>query len=519
MPYELKRYNNDKLVTVPDSSSDSETTSLKFIGKNYAGYGADQNENFLYLLENFARGTAPQYPITGQIWYDSSTKKLKYYDESIAGTNKWRTTGGSYIGTVDPSQTNSLNIGDLWFDERTKQLKTWDGSTFVLVGPQAVFGSSTTNLESVSITDSLGGSRTIIKALIDGTVMFIISKASFTIGNSNAISGFTDVHEGITLRNSTTGITDPSASTRLWGTASDSDKLNGLPSSDYILKANASFSALAAFPNAGITIGTPAKIKIFVDESNSNLGTIQNLTSGTLSIKVKNTTTNDTLNPIVVSLYNVNPGAHQTYDLGTDALQWNKLYAKDIYASTFHGTVTGIGDKSNTLYYERSSLSGDLKYSSATDVNTGNTIVARDSSGNFAANIITAIATQARYADLAEKYDADAEYDPGTVVVFGGTREITVTNIEEDTRVAGVISTNPAYLMNNDSDGLAVALRGKVPCKVVGPVKKGNILVSSSVSGCAMASSSNNPLSASIIGKSLEDKFDSDFGIIMIVVT
>jgi len=519
MPYELKRYNNDRLVTVPDSQNDTLTTSLTFIGKNFAGYGADQNENFLYLLENFARGTAPQKPITGQIWYDSQAKKLKYYDETISGTNKWRTTGGSYVGTVDPSQTNALNIGDLWFDEDTKQLKAWSGLTFVLVGPQAVSGAGTTNLESVSVTDDVGGTHPIIKASIGGIVMYIISNSSFTLASSNSITGFSYIREGITLKNSsTTGITDIAASTRFWGTASDSDKLGGLAANTYVQKGSASFSALAAFPNAGITIGNPALIKIFVDESNSNLGTIQNLISSTLSIKVRNPSTNDTLNPIVVSLYNVNPGAHQTYDLGTDALQWNKLYAKDVYATNFHGAlVGGTSEKSDTLKYARATPVNS--YVSATDESVANTIVARDNNSNFAANIITAVATQARYADLAEKYDADAIYDPGTVVVFGGVREITVTTIEEDTRVAGVISTNPAYLMNVESEGLAVALRGKVPCKVIGPIKKGDILVSSSVLGYAMASRSNNPLAASIIGKSLEDKFDLDLGTIMIVVT
>ena len=145
-------------------------------------------------------------------------------------------------------------------------------------------------------------------------------------------------------------------------------------------------------------------------------------------------------------------------------------------------------------------------------------IDARDVDGNFTANVITATVTQARYADLAEKYESDADYEPGTVVVFGGDKEITVTDLKEDARVAGVISTNPAYLMNVESEGLAVALRGKVPCKVVGPVEKGDILVSSSILGYAMAGNTAS-LPATIIGKSLENKVNDDFGTIMIVVT
>jgi hypothetical protein len=68
-------------------------------------------------------------------------------------------------------------------------------------------------------------------------------------------------------------------------------------------------------------------------------------------------------------------------------------------------------------------------------------------------------------------------YLPGTVVVFGGSAEITISAESHTTAVAGVISTNPAYLMNSDSSGLPVALSGRVPCQVQGPVNKGDRLV------------------------------------------
>jgi hypothetical protein len=92
-------------------------------------------------------------------------------------------------------------------------------------------------------------------------------------------------------------------------------------------------------------------------------------------------------------------------------------------------------------------------------------------------NNVYGVAIQAKYADLAEKYSTDAVYLPGTVVVFGGSAEITVSAESHTTAVAGVISTNPAYLMNSDSSGLPVALSGRVPCQVQGPVNKGDRLV------------------------------------------
>ncbi len=102
-------------------------------------------------------------------------------------------------------------------------------------------------------------------------------------------------------------------------------------------------------------------------------------------------------------------------------------------------------------------------------------------------NTVFAKATSAQYADLAEIYKADDIYSPGTVVIFGGTEEITITNTESDSRVAGAISTNPAYLMNTAAQGLAVALRGKVPLQIVGSVEKGDLLVTSNTSGYAVS--------------------------------
>jgi hypothetical protein len=110
---------------------------------------------------------------------------------------------------------------------------------------------------------------------------------------------------------------------------------------------------------------------------------------------------------------------------------------------------------------------------------------------------------QAQYADLAENYTADADYQPGTVVVFGGDQEITVTETFADVRVAGVISSNPAYLMNAASSGLPVALRGRVPVQVLGTVSKGDLLVTSAQAGFAQSIGQNNSYGAAVFAKSL----------------
>ena len=125
---------------------------------------------------------------------------------------------------------------------------------------------------------------------------------------------------------------------------------------------------------------------------------------------------------------------------------------------------------------------------------------------------------QATYADLAEYYEGDKDYKPGVVVVFGGDKEVTASGIMNDTRVAGVVTTNPAYIMNQEQKGIKVciALAGRVPCWVVGRVKKGDLLTTASTHGCAMKA--NNPTLGSIIGKALEDKDSGEAGVIQIAV-
>jgi hypothetical protein len=143
----------------------------------------------------------------------------------------------------------------------------------------------------------------------------------------------------------------------------------------------------------------------------------------------------------------------------------------------------------------------------------------RPSTNTLFAAIFSGVATQARYADLAENYLADADYDEGTVLVLGGEQEITASTIFNDRRVVGVVSIKPAHLMNNELQGdhvVAVALQGRVPVKVIGRVQKGDILVTSGKKGYAIVN--NDPKVGSVIGKSLENKTTDGDGVIEVVV-
>jgi len=121
---------------------------------------------------------------------------------------------------------------------------------------------------------------------------------------------------------------------------------------------------------------------------------------------------------------------------------------------------------------------------------------------------------EATYADLAEIYSTDKEYEPGTVVMFGGEAELTAAFPEGTLKVAGVISTNPAYLMNNSAIGQPIALKGRVPCKVIGKVSKGDLLIASDIPGVAIAS--EIWIGGAVIGKAIESSNDTDVKLIEI---
>jgi hypothetical protein len=185
------------------------------------------------------------------------------------------------------------------------------------------------------------------------------------------------------------------------------------------------------------------------------------------------------------------------------------------------GNITSVGTLTS-LAVTGNITGGNLSVSTGTVV-AGNIVnsnangVGNIGSASVYYNTIFAQATSAQYADLAEKFRADAAYEPGTVLIFGGTQEVTISTQDTDRRVAGVVSTDPSYLMNsglNEEFSVAIALQGRVPCRVVGPVRKGDMLVSASN---GHAKTHQDPPTGSIIGKSLEN-FDGETGTIEIVV-
>jgi hypothetical protein len=184
-------------------------------------------------------------------------------------------------------------------------------------------------------------------------------------------------------------------------------------------------------------------------------------------------------------------------------------------AATTAGTVTTAAQPNITSVGTLTSLSvsGALTTSNIT---TGANSTAGSITGNW--TLTAGSRFNATYADLAERYVADAQYEPGTVLVFGGEYEVSISGEDSSHRVAGVVSTEPAYLMNSECQGeyvVDLALIGRVPVKVMGPIRKGDLIVTSENAGYGKAN--NEARARTIIGKALEHMNELD-GVVEVLI-
>ena len=196
--------------------------------------------------------------------------------------------------------------------------------------------------------------------------------------------------------------------------------------------------------------------------------------------------------------------------------------------STQHNSFTGaageitIDTTNNEIRVHNGSTAGGITVSGYVlnqDLLNGQS----DGTGNIGnssngLNTVHAKSTSAQYADLAEKYRVDQKYPAGTVVAIGGKKEITQTQSQNDPTQIGVISMQPAFKMNDKSKGQYVAFTGRVPVRVVGDVKRGDMVVSSDIEGCATGLGDHEYVPGAVIGKALQAHDKASEGIIEVIV-
>ena len=181
MAYIVNKFSGTQLIVLEDGTIDT-STSLGLVGRNYVGYGETQNENFVFLLENFANESPPSRPLQGQIWFNTTTNLTYAYDGAT-----WSPIGAAVLSATAPTESNA---GALWLDTTANQLKIYTGSAWTLIGPEVVAGFGSTRARATSLDDSVGNPRPVVILETDGIAFAICTAQAFTINSSNSVVGF-----------------------------------------------------------------------------------------------------------------------------------------------------------------------------------------------------------------------------------------------------------------------------------------------------------------------------------------
>jgi len=490
MAYTINLSNGNSLLGttgLPDGTIDTSSSSLTLIGKNYPGYGTFLNENFVYLLENFAKSTSPANPIPGQLWWDSGNKILNVNAASAPGSASWKSLAAILSSSSAPS---SPNIGDQWWNTSTGQLNVYAGTLgWTVIGPLSSNALGTSGAIPDTLVDTSSQTHVVIKFYVSSQLVGVWSKDSTF---STTVTGLSIIRPGVTL---VSGLSQG----YFGGNADIANNLNVsnsvVSASNFIRKdiADTTTNSLTISNNIGIIIGANGDNTIYVD--------------GSGVVRAKNTRNNADF------VITINNGG-----LATDVLKANATLGKvEVYSNPT--TTLGVATKG----YVDSVLTGGVGGNSSFTANLVPTANLTYNLGSTTSwwNNIYGTAIHAQYADLAERFESDEPLEPGTVVEIGGDAEITAAGEDLSENVFGVISTRAAYLMNSgagsDTTHPPVAVQGRVPVKVTGKIRKGDRLVSAG-NGLARSAAKSEITPWNVIGRALASKETDTVGVVEAIV-
>lgn len=335
MPYQINRFDGTVLAVLEDGTI-NQSTSIGLLGRNFAGYGEIQNENFLFLLENFAAPSAPPKPIRGQTWFDTINKVLNVYDGAA-----WNLVGGALVSAAQPSTPIT---GDLWFKSTTQQLFVYNGSVWSLIGPEGIEGFGVTKIQSTSIKDLTNTSRPAMKITVDGEILGIVTKDIFTANATELLTEFGQFTKGLTLAS------DASIKGDLEGNAATASKflnpvrINGVSfdgSVDVTISATSTNALTRGAYLTGNNFDGSTAVTWAVDASPNNLigkvvarDAAGNFSAGTVTADLNGT-------------------VYGNVNTVTGNSQFNTIQANSINCATFIGNLTGNANTASRLIASR----------------------------------------------------------------------------------------------------------------------------------------------------------------------
>jgi hypothetical protein len=495
------------------------------------------------LTSNIATGTAP---LTVTSTTRVANLSVNYANVSDFGVVTNQTTGTFFPVFVSSSATGNRALGanaNISFNAATGALIStlYTGTLTTAAQPNVTSLGTLTGLgvngtiTGVNITantgvftgNASGLSEINASNLSSGTVPTARLSGNYSINAATAGTVVTNAQPNITSVGTLTslGVSGAVTASTLTSNVATGTAPLTVTSTTRVSNLNVAYANVADF--ISVAAGTGNNFLIFANAATGNIteltstGLIANLSNnsitattfvGTLSGAATSATTAGTVTtaaqPNITSV-----GTLTSLAVSGNATAGN-VYANSgtIGATLLTGTLTTVAQPNITSVGTLSSLtvSGAL---TTTQITAGANTTAGNITGNW--TLTAGSRLESTYADLAEYYEADVTYEPGTVLMFGGDKEVTLAD-DGTSKVAGVVSTNPAYVMNATCPGLltAVALQGRIPCKVRGKISKGDMLISG---GNGFARPNQFPAMGTVIGKALQD-FDGYEGVIEVAV-
>jgi len=408
-------------------------------------------------------------------------------------------TGGNILTGGNISATTNITGGNLVTGGTASATGNITGGNLVTGGQVTAAGNVTGNYLRATLDINAGGN--VIATSHTGTSVSVTANVTggniSTVGNvsGNYILGNGSLLSGIDA----TGIQNGTSNVKVISSGNVNTSIGGTPNV-FVVATTGIYTTGLSSVTGTITAGNV--------NTGGVISAVGNITGGnvTLDSAVGNIYAHDiTLGGVVSAVGNIT-GGNITLNTATGNIEAHDITLAG--AANVVGTITG-----GNLTVGTGTVSIGLL------VNNNANGVGNIGSSSKYFNTVFAKATSAQYADLAENYTADAEYAPGTVVIFGGEQEITISTEVADERVAGAISTEPAHLMNSGQAGLPVALRGRVPVKLIGAVIKGDGLVTSSVAGYAQSVGRSRLYGQAVFAKALETNLaDGEKTIIAVIL-
>ena len=499
--------------------------------------------------------TEPTSNVQGDLWYDTVNQQVKVYTGAafiVVGPafSSSQGTTGAIPETINDSGASPHFVTSLFVNNTRVAIVSKD-ATFTPAAPinatfpsifngitlwnsgSPVFGGSATNAQLLDSLDSTDFMRATANTATTGTVR-INNDLGLFVGTGNAAVISETGNDGI-VRSSISG-GNLVIQANVGGSTFDVARALGASGTFAVSNAATVGSTLSVVGNiTGANLNTGAQVVATGNVTGGNLITAGLITAiGAITSTANVTGGNLRTGGVVSATGNITSAANiaGTFFIGNGS-QLTGLSLGVSVTKFVNGTSEGnIGDSGGNINFNVAGTSNVAVFTTTGGVFTGittpsiaksgtNAVGNIGSSSNFF-NRVFATATTALYADVAERFAADEVMEPGTVVELGGTKEITRATGELSDQVFGVISTNPAFMMNGgageDDTHPAVAMTGRVPVKVVGYVKKGDRLVSAG-DGVARAAQSGEATAFNVIGRSLVDKTTPESGTIEAIVT